>query len=172
MAKIPTHGMRRRATPEPATIAHMADFYHCLTFHLIWSTKDRVPWFSEDVQPRIWEYIAGIAQQKRMIPLCVGGHHDHIHVLLRLSPNLDISKAVQLLKGPSSKWIHSTFPEMSAFEWQDGYGAFTVSKSQTSEVFEYIKKQREHHRLKTFQDEYIEFLNRHAIEWKSEYVWG
>ncbi|MBE2284255.1 MAG: IS200/IS605 family transposase [Prosthecobacter sp.] len=150
----------------------MADSFHSLTYHLIWSTKDRLPWFSEEIQPRIWEYIAGIALQKRMVPLCVGGYQDHVHVLLRLPPNLDVSKAVQLLKGPSSKWIHATFPKMSTFEWQDGYGAFTVSKSQTSEVFDYIKKQREHHRVKTFQEEYIEFLTRHEIEWNPEYVWG
>jgi len=107
-----------------------------------------------------------------MVPLCVGGYLDHVHVLLRLPPNVDVSKAVQLLKGPSSKWIHETFPELKAFEWQDGYGAFTVSKSQTASVFEYIKAQRAHHRVKTFQEEYTEFLTRHEIEWKPEYVWG
>jgi putative transposase len=158
--------------PNPPQSLIMADSFHSLTYHLIWSTKDRLPWFSEEIQPRIWEYIAGIALQKRMVPLCVGGYQDHVHVLLRLPPNLDVSKAVQLLKGPSSKWIHATFPKMSTFEWQDGYGAFTVSKSQTSEVFDYIKKQREHHRVKTFQEEYIEFLTRHEIEWNPEYVWG
>lgn len=150
----------------------MADSFYSLTYHLIWSTKNRIPWVTADWENRLWEYMAGIAQQKRMIPLRVGGYDDHIHMLVRLPPNIDVSKAVQLLKGPSSKWIHDTFPDMRTFEWQDGYGAFTVSKSQTQEVFDYIKNQREHHRVKTFQEEYLEFLTRHEISWKPEYVWG
>lgn len=151
----------------------MADSFHCLTYHLIWSTKNRNPWLSEEIQPRLWEYLAGICHQKKMNPLCIGGWFAHVHALVRLPPNIDVSKAVQLLKGPSSKWLHETFiQEMAAFEWQDGYGAFTVSQSQVGEVFDYIKKQREHHRIKTFQEEFTSFLDRHGIEWNPKYIWG
>ncbi|SKB02063.1 REP element-mobilizing transposase RayT [Prosthecobacter debontii] len=151
----------------------MADSFHSLTYHLIWSTKNRTACLSEMLQPRLWEYLAGIAHQKKMQPLCVGGWFDHVHALVRLPPNLDVSKAIQWLKGPSSKWLHETFPhELGAFEWQDGYGAFSVSQSQVGEVFEYIKNQRQHHRTKTFQEEFVAFLERHGIEWKPEYIWG
>ena len=151
----------------------MADSFNCLNYHFIWSTKNRHPWLSEDLQPRLWEYLAGIALSKKMRPLCIGGYSDHAHVLVRLPANLDVSKAVQLLKGPSSKWLHETFQkDMHEFEWQDGYGAFTVSQSQIPDVFDYIKNQKEHHRVKTFQEEFVAFLDRHEIEWNPQYVWG
>lgn len=108
-----------------------------------------------------------------MAPLCVGGWFDHIHILVRLPPHMDVSKAVQLLKGLSSKWLHETFPkEQAGFEWQDGYGAFTVSQYQIPEVFRYIKDQKEHHRVRTFQEEFLSFLEKHDIKWNPSYVWG
>ncbi len=149
----------------------MADTFHNLNFHFIWSTKGRQPWITADIETRLWEYLAGIAHQKHMTPLCIGGYDDHIHALVRLPANLDVSKAVQLLKGPSSKWIHETFPQLRAFAWQDGYGAFTVSKSIIPEVFAYIKNQREHHGRKTYQEEFLGFLQKHEIEYKEEYLW-
>ena len=149
----------------------MADTFHNLNFHFIWSTKNRQQWITADIETRIWEYLAGIAHQKRMMPLCIGGYDDHIHALVRLPPGLDVSKAVQLLKGPSSKWIHETFTQMRAFAWQDGFGAFTVSKSIIPDVFTYIKNQREHHATKTYQEEFLGFLHRHEIEYKEEYLW-
>jgi hypothetical protein len=87
-------------------------------------------------------------------------------------PTLAVSKAVQLLKGGSSKWIHDTFPTFAGFAWQDGYGAFSVSKSQLPEVIEYVAKQREHHRVRMFQEEFRAFLEKHGIEFDERYVWG
>lgn len=151
----------------------MADSFHCLAYHFIWSTKNRTPWLADTMQPRLWEYLSGIAQQKKMIPLRIGGWYDHIHALVKLPPNLDVSKAMQLIKGPSSKWLRESFPrELAGFECQDGYGVFTVSQSQIVGVSDYIKNQREHHRGKTFQEEYLLFLQRHSIEWNPTYVWG
>jgi REP element-mobilizing transposase RayT len=106
-----------------------------------------------------------------MAPICVGGMEDHIHMLVRVPPALAVSQAVQLIKGPSSKWIHETFPRMGGFEWQDGYGSFAVSKSIAPAVIKYIKNQREHHRVKTFKEEFVDFLLRHEIEYKEEYLW-
>ncbi len=126
----------------------MAGSFHNLNYHFIWSTKGRVPWLTRDIEARVWEYIAGIAHQKKMTPLCIGGFDDHVHVLVRLPATLEPSKAIQLLKGPSSKWIHETFPALRDFQWQDGYGAFTVAQSGVPAVFAYIKGQREHHRKK------------------------
>lgn len=150
----------------------MADTFHNLNFHLIWSTKNRRPWITADIETRVWEYLAGVAHQKRMTPLCIGGFDDHIHALLRLPPNLDVSKAAQLLKGSSSKWIHETFPALRDFAWQDGYGVFTVSKSAIPDVFAYIKNQREHHAAKTFQEEFLEFLKKNELKYREEYLWG
>ena len=84
----------------------------------------------------------------------------------------DSAEAMQLIKGGSSGWLKETFPGMSRFGWQDGYAAFTVSKSQIPEAEEYIRNQREHHRLKSFEEEYRAFLDRHEIDYKEEYVFG
>jgi putative transposase len=102
----------------------------------------------------------------------IGGTSDHVHVVASVPPTLAVSKAVQLLKGGSSKWIHETFPALSRFQWQDGYGAFSVSKSQLPEVMTYVADQREHHRVRTFQEELRGFLERHGIEYNEKYLWG
>lgn len=156
--------MRRRATHEASTISsNMADSFHSLNYHLIWSTKDRYPWLTGDIESHVWEYLAGIAREKGMTAISVGGYRDHVHLLVRVPPTIDLSKAVQLLKGPSSKWMRETFPGFSTFHWQDGYGAFTVSKSGIKGVGEYIRNQAEHHRVKTFQEEFVEFLKRQEM---------
>jgi len=106
-----------------------------------------------------------------MTALQVGGVEDHIHALILAPPTLAPSQIAQFLKGDSSKWIHEEFSRMRAFEWQDGYGAFTVSRSQIPEVIEYIKNQRAHHRNKTFQEEYLELLQKHGVDYDERYLW-
>ena len=105
-------------------------------------------------------------------PVLVGGIENHLHLLLGIPAALSVSKALQLIKGGSSAWIKENLPGMGGFAWQDGYAAFTVSKSQVSEVEEYIRGQREHHRVKTFEEEYRAFLDRHEIDYDEEYVFG
>jgi REP element-mobilizing transposase RayT len=107
-----------------------------------------------------------------MKPLQIGGIEDHVHVLLGASPVLAPAKIVQLIKGGSSAWIQETFPPLKGFGWQDGYSAFTVSRSDLPSVMEYIQGQREHHRTKSFQEEYRELLKRHGIEFDERYIWG
>ena len=102
----------------------------------------------------------------------MGGIEDHIHALVIARPTLAPSQMAQFLKGDSSKWIHEEFSALRELAWQDGYGAFTVSKSNLSDVIHYIENQREHHRKKTFQEEYREFLQKHGIEYDERYVWG
>ena len=101
----------------------------------------------------------------------VGGVEDHIHMLVSIPPVLPVSKAVQLLKGSSSHWIKEAFPDMRGFAWQDGYSAFSVSKSNLPDVEADIKSQREHHRVKTFQEEYRAFLEKHGIQYDERYLW-
>src|SRR5579859_6352653 len=150
----------------------MANTYTSLHYHFIFSTKNRERWIGADIEQRVWEYLGGIARQNRMKAIQIGGVDDHVHHVIGMPHTLSVSQALKLLKGGSSKWIHETFPKLAAFEWQDGYGAFTVSKSQLSEVIEYAANQREHHRQRTFQDEYRVFLEKHGIEYDKRYVWG
>jgi len=106
------------------------------------------------VEQRIWSYLGGIARENKMTALKIGGVEDHVHLLLGAPPTMAPSKAAQLIKGGSSPWIHETLPGLREFAWQDGYGAFTVSKSDVPELIQYIENQREHHRTRTFQEEF------------------
>jgi REP element-mobilizing transposase RayT len=150
----------------------MANTYTSLYYHVVFSTKNRVRCINREMEERVWAYIGGVARHHRMTALRVGGYEDHVHALVAAPPSLALSQAIQFLKGDSSKWIHEEFPELKGFAWQDGYGAFTVSKSNLPEVVRYIQNQREHHRKRTFQEEYLEFLRRHGIEYDERYVWG
>ena len=109
---------------------------------------------------------------KGMKSLAVGGTDDHVHALISLPSSLSISKAAQLIKGNSSSWIHANFVRASDFEWQRGYGAFSIGASLVSETVSYIGKQREHHRIVSFQEEYRTFLEKHGIAYDSRYVMG
>lgn len=101
----------------------------------------------------------------------VGGVADHVHILLSLPPTLPVAKAMQLIKGGSSKWVHETFPEHRMFGWQEKYGAFSVSESRVDSVINYIKGQPEHHKKVTFQEEFLALLKKHRIEYDERYLW-
>jgi REP element-mobilizing transposase RayT len=148
----------------------MANTFTSLHCHVIFSTKNREPWLRSDIEERVWAYLGGIARENGMKALMIGGIENHVHALIGIPPTLPVSKAVQLIKGGSSAWIKETFPGLAGFGWQDGYGAFSVSKSQVPEVVEYIRRQREHHRLKSFEEEYRAFLERHEIPYEERYV--
>ncbi|HEX8097167.1 MAG TPA: IS200/IS605 family transposase [Pyrinomonadaceae bacterium] len=150
----------------------MANTYASLHYHVIFSTKNRVKYISPEIERRVWEYIGGVARKHRMTAIQLGGVEDHVHALVTAPPSLAPSQIAQFLKGNSSRWIHEEFPKLRGFEWQDGYGAFTVSKSNLAEVVRYIQNQREHHRRRTFQEEYMDFLRKHGVEYDERYVWG
>ena len=130
----------------------MHSFASCLV-HCVWGTKNREPYLTPDLRERLWPYLGGIARQNQMKTLAIGGANDHVHMLLSLPATLSIAKAMQLLKGNSSKWIRETFPKMHFFAWQEGYGAFSVSKSEEQRVIRYIRNQRQHHAKRTFKDD-------------------
>lgn len=148
----------------------MANTYTSLHYHVIFSTKNREPWIRPDLEQRIWSYLGGIARENEIKALLIGGIENHVHLLLGIPAPLAISKGVQLIKGASSKWIKDTLPGLSDFGWQDGYAAFTVSKSHVNEVETYIRSQREHHQRKSFEDEYRTLLDRHAIQYDERYI--
>lgn len=100
-----------------------------------------------------------------------GGVADHVHLLVSIGRDTSIADLVRVLKAASSRWIHDTFPQLGGFAWQSGYGAFSVSLSQTGAVEEYLARQAEHHRAVTYQEEYRTFLTKHGLEWDERYVW-
>lgn len=139
--------------------------------HCVFSTKGRRKIISSELQESLWPFIGGIARQNAMKALSIGGTTDHIHILLSLPSVMPVSKAVQLLKGGSSTWIHERFKERD-FAWQEGYGAFSVSISHVEETMAYIRNQAEHHRKRTFEEEFKSFLRKHSIEYDEAHVWG
>lgn len=135
------------------------------------STKERRPLIGQELSERLWPFLGGIARQNKMKAIEVGGVADHVHILLSIPATLSISKAMQLIKGGSSKWVHETFPAQREFAWQEKYGAFSVSESRVESVVEYIRAQPEHHRRTTFQDEFVMLLKKHRIEYDERYSW-
>jgi len=131
--------------------------------HIVFATKKRQPFLKPALQSRLWPYLGGIARENKMKALAIGGVEDHVHLLISLPATLSIAKAVQLLKGNSSKWIHETFPELTPFEWQEGYVAFSISISGIDDTIAYISKQAEHHRKITFKEELAAFLKKHGM---------
>jgi REP element-mobilizing transposase RayT len=123
------------------------------------------------LQERLWPYLGGIARENKMTAIEIGGVEDHVHMLLSLPPTMPIAKALQLIKGGSSKWVHDTFPEHSSFGWQVKYGAFSVSVSQLDKIIAYIKGQPEHHRKMTFKEEFISLVKKHGIPYDERYLW-
>ena len=150
----------------------MANTYTSLHYHVIFSTKNRELLIHQDIEQRVWSYLGGISRENDMKALLVGGIENHLYLLLGLPAALSVSKALQLIKGGSSGWMKENLPGMGSLAWQDGYAAFTVSKSQVPEVEEYIRGQREHHRVRTFEEEYRTFLDRREIDYDEEYVFG
>lgn len=138
--------------------------------HYVFSTKYRHPLIKVGFESNLWTYLRGIAKKHRMIPVKISGTEDHVHCLIILPPTLSVSKGVQLLKGGSSKWLNDHYFTDRSFRWQKGYGAFSVSESKLSIVSNYISKQKERHRKKTFEDEYLEFLRQYRIVYDERYV--
>ena len=140
----------------------MHSFTSCFV-HCVWSTKNREPYLTPDLRDRLWPYLGGIAKQNQIKMLAIGGAVDHVHILLSLPATLSVAKAMQLLKGNSSKWIRETFPKMHFFAWQEGYGAFSVSISGVEPTIAYVRSQAEHHRKQSFREEFASMLRKHGL---------
>jgi putative transposase len=139
----------------------MHSFNSCL-IHCVWSTKNRTSLLDSSLRERLWPYLGGIARENKMKALAVGGTADHVHTLVSLPGTLSVAKAVQLLKGNSSKWVHETFPKLADFTWQEGYGAFSIGISGVEKTAAYIRNQAEHHRKRTFHEEFVAMLRKHG----------
>lgn len=150
----------------------MAHSYVSTLTHCVFSTKERQRLINPDLKQRLLPYLGGVARANNIVALTVGGTDDHIHLLLAIPSTMGVSKAIQLIKGGSSKWIHDTFPAHRHFAWQEGYGAFSIGISQLKATVAYIENQDEHHKRRTFQQEFLAFLKKHKIEYDPRYVWG
>ncbi|MBI3795903.1 MAG: IS200/IS605 family transposase [Deltaproteobacteria bacterium] len=149
----------------------MAHTFTNLLTHVIFSTKDRTPSIDAELKPQLFAYMGGIVREYNGTALMVNGTPDHVHLLLRLPPSVPIAEAMRVLKTNSSRWVHEKWSSRSAFGWQTGYGAFSVSQSNASAVLRYIGNQEEHHQKVSFQEEFIAYLQRHGIEYDERYIW-
>ncbi len=139
--------------------------------HLIFSTKDRYPFLADDIRGRVHAYLAVVLRDMGASYVSVGGVADHVHILFDQGRNHAVKEFVEQTKRESSKFIKTLRPGLDRFYWQRGYGIFSVSPTHRISAEQYIAKQEKHHRVKSFQEEYRDFLNRYAIAFDERYVW-
>jgi REP element-mobilizing transposase RayT len=148
----------------------MSDSYTNLLYHIVFSTKDRRPLITSEIEPQLYDYIGGIIRGLGGICLELNGTEDHVHLLAKFRPDCALSDILRELKANATGWMHEVFPELKDFSWQRGYGAFTVSHSHVEQVSQYIRRQKEHHTKISFRDEFIQFLKVNGIEYDERYV--
>jgi putative transposase len=139
--------------------------------HVIFSTKNREPWLDRDLRPRMHAYLAPICRDLGTELVHAGGVSDHVHIVMTLPRTVSQAEMIEQIKKTSSKWIKALDRRFCGFFWQRGYAAFSVSPSQLKAVLKYVEGQEEHHRTRTFQEEYRELLRKHAVNFDERYVW-
>lgn len=139
--------------------------------HIIFGTKQRVPLIHQPIQDELYSYVGGICKEMECYPIKIGGYTEHIHILCMLSKKIALMKLLEEVKSHSSKWMKTKDTTLKNFYWQNGYGAFSVNPSEIDNVMVYIENQKEHHRKKTFQDEYRAFLKKYKVEYDERYLW-
>ena len=144
--------------------------YCSLHYHLIFSTKDRLPILTKDWRNDMHAYLGGIVRKLKGVPVAINGSEDHVHLLVGLRATHCLSDLLRELKSGSSEWAHVAAGKKN-FAWQPGYFGATVSPSLIEKVKQYVLNQEEHHRRKSFQEEYLEFLRLSGIEYDERYVW-
>ncbi len=142
-----------------------------LLVHFVWSTAGREPWIGTKWRDPLYGYIGGVMRNKNATLICAGGMYEHIHLYASLPSTITIADLVSTVKSNSSRWVHESFSNRRAFAWQEGYGAFSVSKSEEYNVVRYIKDQEHHHRKRDFKEEYLAFLDKYQIEYDERYLW-
>jgi putative transposase len=140
----------------------MAHTYTSLLTHCVFSTKERRRMIPEELQPRLWSYMGGIARTNKIKALAIGGTDDHVHMLVSLPSHISVAKAMQLVKAGSSKWMHDELGK-KLFSWQESYGAFSIGITQIPATVKYINSQKEHHQRRTFDEELVLILKKHGI---------
>jgi len=149
----------------------MPQSFASLHVHVVFSTSNRAPLIDAELGPRLHDYIGGIVRARGSALVAAGGMPDHVHLLCSLGREISVAEALRDIKANSSKWIHETFPNQRRFAWQAGYGAFAVSYSNVPTVKRYITRQAEHHRTRTFQEEFLALLRRHNLPFDESHLW-
>ena len=154
------------------TSPSMPKSYTNLLYHLVFSTRDRKPIITAERRPRLYEYVGGIIREFGGISLAIGGIEDHLHLLAKLRPDKRLSDVIRDLKANSSGWMHDVFPDATDFYWQNGYGAFTVSTSLVPAITTYIANQEQHHKKRSFREEFVEMLRVNEVEFDERFLWS
>jgi putative transposase len=149
----------------------MGHSYCSSLYHCVFSTKDRRKIIAPELRDRLWAYIGGVARERELTALAVGGTDDHAHLLVAIPATVAVATAMRLIKAGSSHWMRETCG-VTQFAWQEGYGAFSIGHSQIEATVEYISRQEQHHLKHDFQAEFLAILKKHQIEYDPRYVWG
>ena len=149
----------------------MAQSLSKILLHVVFSTKNRVESIPVDVEKALHAYLAGIIRANGSEAFRVGGTGNHVHLACTLPRTITVSKLLEEIKKSSSAWIKKQHTGCGSFAWQAGYGAFSLGQSQLGVLVRYIEGQHEHHKNKTFQDEYIELLHKYGVEYDERYLW-
>ncbi len=149
----------------------MTHTYYQLLYHLVWSTKERRRLITTDLQNRLYKYMGGIFRSLKCFPILFGGMPDHVHLCVEIPPRYAPADIVRKVKISSSKCVHQNFPMHTDFEWQEGYGAFSVSPSYREAVLQYIRNQEIHHKKRDFREEFLWLLQNHAVKYDEKYLW-
>lgn len=149
----------------------MPQSFSSILVHVIFSTKNRENTLNPELSGALYAYLAVVLHDHGCAVVQIGGFEDHVHLLFGLPRTQSISQIVDILKSNSTRWIKRKDTALSQFHWQSGYGAFSVSDSNSDAVTKYIVNQHEHHRKTTFQEEYRQFLDRHKIQYDERYLW-
>jgi putative transposase len=139
--------------------------------HITFSTKNRFNLIHPEIEKELYNYLGGICKHLECNPVLVGGHQDHVHILCLLSQKIALMKLIEEVKSHSSSWIKTKGDDLKKFYWQSGYGAFSVNPCEIETVMDYIKNQNEHHKKRTFKEEFLAFLKKYDIDYDERYVW-
>ena len=142
-----------------------------IVHHIVFSTKNRKPWLDEEIQASMFAYMGGIVRERKGTLMEAGGMADHVHLLVAMHQTTSVADLVRDIKSGSSRWMHLRNEHHHGFAWQTKYGAFSVSLSMEETVQAYIRNQIEHHRKRTFQDEFRGMLDRHGFSYDERYMW-
>lgn len=151
------------------TNPHMST-YSQIYIQIVFAVQGRQSLIHDNWEVRLHKYITGIVQQKGQKMICINGVTDHIHLLIGMKPSCSLSDLVREIKKSSNEFINQSKFTKLRFKWQEGFGAFSYSHSQLNQVADYIINQKEHHKKKTFKEEYVEFLEKFNIEYNDQYL--
>jgi len=149
----------------------MAQTLVSLMVHVIFSTRNREPLITPEIEAELFAYMGGILKNRESRLLDAGGTANHVHLLISQSKNIGLSSLMKDVKKDSSSWIKTKGIRFRNFHWQDGYGAFSIGESNIPALKQYIATQKEHHRNRSFQEELIKFLNAYRLEYDERFLW-